>query len=389
MKKTLFIALMWLAQVASAQVVNLMRQRFHVSKTDFVDTIPLTIDRYNQILIPVTIGDSLHFFKLDTGSGFGTVYEGHRIQSVRRLGQVKSVDGAGHQTRVDVVQLPPFTIGSVEISDYVMTEAPASVLANAFGHDAVIGFALFAQGLSAKIDLQAQQLILTDRKRLFDAEPGLRMKYRLMHFAPHIDVSPQEGMHLDALFDTGSNALFSLSKRHLDQYGTQLQGAITDKAFGQIAIANHGLEQADEVAFMHFDSLRLADVRLFDVEARSHQGATSIGRSLLRHGSLVIKPSRRQMKFQPYGGGDAVRADEQLAAVYYVPEQQHAAVGLIRTSAALYKAGLRQADVILSVNDRVVDFVGYVNYPWVKNATYRLKVRGADGQERVVTFVRE
>lgn len=372
----------------SAQNVNMTKHRFRLSKKDFVDTIPITIDRLQQILIPVDIAGETRYFKLDTGAGFGTVYEGDHIKPQRVLGTVKSVDGAGVQKQVKAVVLPPFTIGSVQVSDYVMTEAPASVLSNHFGHDAVIGFALFGQGLSAKIDCANRQLILTDRKRFFDKEQGEVMKYRVFHFAPYLYVAPVPGVRLNTLFDTGCRDFFLLSKRDFDLSEPYYASSVSERVQGRVAIANHGVEPSDEVVFLQLKALRIGKLSLTDVATRTHQGASCIGREFLQYGSLIIKSPRKQFVFQPYTEGSCIAIGNEMADLYYVPQDNRPSVGLIRSTSPLYQAGLRQGDIILRIDSKAVDFRSYMTFPWVKDKRYILSVQDTTGVMREVEIVR-
>ena len=388
----LFIALTCVSIFGFARKFDLGKHRFRLSRTDFADTIQLVIDRQQQILIPVKIGDQTRLFKLDTGSGFGVIYENGAVSHQTVLGDVKSVDGAGQRTSVRTVTLPPFTIGSVEISDYAVTEAPSSVLSRSFRHDAVIGFALFSQGLAAKIDMATKQLIITDRKDFFDAEQGEAIKYENYHYAPYITISPAPGVKLKTLFDTGCSDLYLLDRKDYDKNKKKLAAVTTESTRGRIGIANNGVEREDEIIFLSLGEMQWSDLRFTQIEARTHQGVTSIGRALLRYGALIINPFNRKLIFQPYEQRETASDKNQIAVcnhlpdIYYIPKGHSVMVGLVRTSSPLYKAGLHRGDIILSVNGHTVDFHSFISYPWVKGHTYTFRVQDILGFQKEITI---
>ncbi|MCR5820478.1 MAG: hypothetical protein K6F94_05995 [Bacteroidaceae bacterium] len=311
MNRTLLLILLSFTFLCgNARKFELGKHRFKLSRTDFVDTIQIFTDHRQQILIPVNIEGKRRVFKLDTGSGFGMIYENGAIRHSSVLGSVKSVDGAGQSSSVRTVTIPPFTIGSLEISDYVMTEAKASVLSNSFRHDAVIGFALFNQGLAAKIDMAAKQLIITDRKHFFDSERGESVKYETYHYAPYLNISPHQGVKLKTLFDTGCNDIYLLNCKDYDKHRKKLAPVTSEILTGRIGIANDGVEVESEIAFLHLDDVMWQKLKLSDIEARTHQGATCFGRELLRYGSIIINPFRKILLFQPYPRQDDFPAFE-------------------------------------------------------------------------------
>ena len=382
------LAMLLACCTVAGQTVNMSRQRYRLSRSDFVDTIPIVVDRWQQVLIPVTIQGRQRYFKLDTGRGFGVLYAGGAIRPQRELGLVLSVDGSGLQTMVRVVKLPPFSIGSLQVSDYAMTEAPSSVLSHSFGHDGILGFAFFNQGLSAKIDFARRRLIVTDRRCFFDRELGHRVNYRVFHFAPYVWTSPVPGLRLNTLFDTGSSELFLLGHADYVSNAPALGQVVTEHTQGRSAIANHGVERHNDVAFLHIDRLLLGNTALTDVESRTYQGTTSLGRQLLQYGSLVIVPHRGQFIFQPYAPTDTIAVGNTQPDIFYVPQGPHASVGLIRSTSPWYQAGLRQADVILRIDGRDVDFRSYTNFHWVLGRRYILDVQDAEGAVRKVEITR-
>ena len=127
-----------------------------------------------------------------------------------------------------------------------------------------------------------------------------------------------------------------------------------------------------------------------DVRAMTTQGASRIGASILRYGTVTINGFRRKIFFQPYEGGDSVEVNNKTYTVAYVPGKDgRAMVGLLMKDSPEYRAGLRQGDTIVAIDGKAIaTFADFRRYPFVKEQIYRLTVRGMNGMERQVSFTR-
>ena len=95
------------------------------------------------------------------------------------------------------------------------------------------------------------------------------------------------------------------------------------------------------------------------------------------------------MTFQPYNGSDTCEVQNRQFNMAFVPVGGRAAVGLIRETCDEYEQGLRQGDVIESINgEEIADFQQFVNYRFVKGETYTLQVVGPEGVRKEIKSVR-
>ena len=172
---------------------------FTYSASNFCDTIPITWER-DQVYVPVTIMGKTYRFMLDTGASQTVVFAGSTLAMGELVGVLNSHDAVGHVDRVSVVRLPPMQIGHVTLFGGKATVQQRSVIQQSF--DGILGFDLVNGGLSMKIDVNRQQLIISDRPDAFrDEDGGIRLKYRLNYHVPSIDIIPFGRRRQRVLFD--------------------------------------------------------------------------------------------------------------------------------------------------------------------------------------------
>ncbi len=358
---------------------------FQYSLRHFVDTIPIEIEK-NQIFVWAEMNGERHRFNIDTGSSQGSMYQGAHIGSWTELGNVVSRDAAGYRDTVRVIQLPPFKLGQLEISNYVASVFPRQH--SRLKYDAILGFDLFNKGLCCKIDARQGYMIITDRRDFFDLEPGYGLRYQLKWFVPYLLVSPFK-RHVDqVLFDTGSRQLFTMNKQSFDEHAYKsknVESQVEGRAEGAFAIGQLGAERTDEVVFMNLDRLKWDEFAFKNVRAITTQGASRIGAQILNYGTVTINGFRRKITFQPYDGVDSVVVNNPLPHIAYVPRHGQPTVGLILEDCDEYRAGLRQGDTILAIDGKTVSSFGaFTDYPFVEGREYRLLVRTKEGREREV-----
>jgi hypothetical protein len=287
-------------------------------------------------------------------------------------------------------------------------------------YDAVIGFDLFNRGLCAKIDRQQSVLILSDNKKAFRNEEklGHTLRYKLKWFVPYLYVSPFVRHTDEALFDTGSTALYTMSRQSFDEHvaadlanlskqlGADIERQVEGRAEGHLSIGGFGIEEKDEVVFLHLDRLKWADFSFTDLHAITTQGASKIGSQILSYGSILINPFRKRITFLPnpstavplptgegQGGASdgtptSVRVANRQLGVAFVPQQGRAAVGLIWDQSQPYQAGMRQGDIILQIDQRLIlTFADFLRFRFVKGEPHTFRLLTADGTEKTVTCI--
>ena len=362
---------------------------FTFSQRNFADTIPIEVVD-NQIFVKATAGGRVYRFCLDTGSSQGTVYASSYISGLRALGSVVSRDAAGRSDTVSVVQLPAITIGKLTITGYVASLFPSTMLR---AYDGIIGFDFFNKGLCCKIDTRNRRMVIADRRDFFDGETGYALHYKLKWFVPYVMVSPFKRHYDEALFDTGSNVLYTMNKQSFDEHAYKsknVNSQVEARVKGKLTIGNIGAERGGEVAFLKLDRLKWDDFSFLDVSAVTTQGSSKIGAAMLRYGSVIINGFRRYIRFQPYEGGDSVKVSNKPLTTAYVPtDDGRASVGIVMPGSADYEAGLRQGDIIISIDGKAIaSFAAFQRFTLVKGMTHKMRVLTQEGKVKDVVITR-
>ena len=411
-----------------AQQLHRYNPNFGLSAENFCDTISIDVED-DLILMPVRIDNKVYRFCLDTGSSQGMVYANSNIPDLVPLGNIISRDANNHVDTVQVIQLPSFTLptnsSQLTVSGYVASLMPRHSISDKY--DAIIGFDLFNRGICAKIDKQRGLLILTDEKKLFRAEEkaGYTLRYKLKWFVPYLYVSPFVRHTDEALFDTGAPLFYTMSRESFDQHlasdlanlhknlGAGIERQVEGRAEGHLTLGGFGLEKKDEVVFLHLDRLKWGDFAFTDLHTITTQGASKIGAKLLDFGTVIINPFRKHITFQPYpnevpssgeegsgvvarpspsgeleGGSSSVRVGNKQFSVAFVPYKGQAVVGLIWEGSPPYKAGMRQGDVILQIDQRPINsFADFQRFGFIKGERHRFRLRDQQGVEKIVECI--
>ncbi|WP_315579082.1 site-2 protease family protein [Hoylesella oralis] len=383
MKQILLLLLVLLRSMPAEAQTYGYNTGFTLSPHAFCDTIPIEIID-DRIYLNTTINGRLQRLCIDTGSSQGTVYEGESTRSYRELGNIVSLDANERADTVRVVSLPPVTFGHITLTDYVASVMPRPAMKTKC--DAVIGFDLINKGVCMKLDLRRRMMILSTDKDAFRGEQGYELKYRLKWFVPYVYVSPFIRHTDEVLFDLGYRQLYTMNKQNFDKHvykSKQVNAQVEGFAYGNLSIGSYGPEHEDEVAFLNLDRLKWGNFAFTDVKAITTQGASRIGAQILKYGTITIDPFRKRIIFSPYNGNDTVTVANKQVSIAYVPQDDMPTVGLVRKESAEYKAGLRQGDRIIRINNEpVTSFEQFVAYPFVSGRRYKLHVITRNGMQR-------
>lgn len=360
---------------------------FNYSLHEFVDTIPIEIEK-DQLFTWVEMAGERYRFNIDTGSSQGVIYHDTRLKHLYELGNIVSRDAVGHTDTVRVVQIPAFKLGRLTVNNYI-----ASVLPRQHGrqkYDAILGFDLFNKGLCCKIDARNGYMVITDRRDFFDNEPGYNLRYKLKWFVPYLLISPFKRHTDEVLFDTGSRHLFTMSKQSFDRHAYKSKNVgsqVEAYAEGAFAIGQFGAERNDEVVFMNLDRLKWENFTFTHVRAITTQGASRVGAKILNYGTITINGFRRTISFQPHDNSDSVEVGNPLPHIAYVPRNNKPTIGLILENCNEYRAGLRQGDTILAINNKPIEsFEEFTDYSFVEGRAYHLTVKSKDGYTKSVAY---
>ena len=376
------------------------RADFHVSATNFVDSIDIEWER-GQVFVPVTIDGRRYRFLLDTGAGQSVVFSDSPLAGGPRMGNLISHDAAGHSDTVAVTLLPPVSLGTITLSGLKATVQPRTSAI-----DGILGFDLVNGGLTMTIDVPHRRLLLSDQrwplsKKEERALGIIGMKYYLDFHVPYIDIVPF-GKHTErVLFDTGSRQFFSMNKAHFDEAasceakrmakGHPQDFTVEGRSKGRHAIGHYGTEPMGEVAFLRLDSLRLGHLAFSRLHCITTQGGSHVGSPLLAYGSVTFDPHRRRLLFLPYMPTALPCAvdNRQLEIAFVADSMGRPQVGLVWEHGNPYAAGFRQGDIVEQIDNRpVASLAQFVGWQFIRGRAYLFTLRDTQGRRKQVKWVR-
>ncbi len=355
--------------------------RFTLSARNFVDSIPIEFED-NQIYVKaITRGGGTYRFCIDTGSSQGIVYADGHFPWVRKLGKITSHDANGTSHKIDVVEYPDFRIGHLTIHGYTGSLINSHV--NHSGYDAVLGFDLVNKGLAIKIDAEKGVMVVTDNTRFFDGECGFAVKYSHPRWVPVISVTPYSGCSDEVRFDTGSRRLYVMSAEscrkfsaRFPDFSTQIEGT----GMGSRAIGSFGVERTSAVSFLWLDELQWGGFSFCDYHTMTTQGTSRIGAEILRYGSVVMNPRRKEIIFQPRDSANMCMISNEQMDIAFIPVKGKPTVGMIWEGSQHYRNGFRQGDLIIGIDGQSINtFEQFLVYPFIKDHRHRFTIMGSDG----------
>ena len=364
---------------------------FAVSSSNFADSIDIEW-RQGRVFVPVVMGGQTYSFLLDTGAGQAVIYsDSPFFADCVGAGRIISHDATGAADTVDMVTLPPLTLGHTTLTGCQATVQHSSVA----GHqvDGILGFDIICGGLCAKIDVRGRRLILTDRKDFFDKEEGVSLRYRLNFHVPYIRVCPFGNYTETVLFDTGSRQFYSMNKQSFDRAekegGILLAQQVEGRSVGRHAIGQQGIEPDGEVVFLGLERLSLGRLAFTDVHAMTTQGGSHLGAALLEKCAVAFNPRRKRMLLQPYDSLTEVCVGNQQVEISFVPEQGMPVVGVVWERGIPYQQGFREGDTVVKIDGRPVQSMSQFNrWGFERGRRYTFTLRDRRGFMRDVEWVR-
>lgn len=389
MKKVSIFLILWMVSLSASAQMHHYQTNFTLSLKNFVDTIPIEYED-DQIYFPVLIQGHTYRFNLDTGSSQGLLYSDSSVPILKDLGNVISHDANQVADTVRVVQLAPLMIGKINLSGYVA--AIPKKRFSSHSYDGIIGFDLFNKGISAKIDTQKKIMILSDRKDYFKDEPGYPLKYQLKWFVPYIKVSPFMRHVDEALFDSGARLLYQINRESFYTHAyksKQVNRQVEGRANGNFTAATNSTERPEEVVFLNLDRFKWDTFSFKTVHTITTQGTSRVGAQIFNYGSIIIDPRTKKIIFQPYNRLDSVEVNNKQFGVAFIDVNNRPQIGLIWHQSEAYRAGMRQGDILLSINGRNLDdYASFVNYPFQSGQEYRFILLDARGFNKEITLTR-
>ncbi|MFT4979921.1 MAG: hypothetical protein ACI8S6_005833 [Myxococcota bacterium] len=290
--------------------------RYTVAPFDFVN---------NKIIVQVEIEGQPYRFLLDTGGGMEVSPRVQAALGLKPVGEA-TVTGVNRlSAERAIVALPPVTLG-----DLTLPSVPALVSdlydqppIRCYGLDGMLGRDTLT-GLVLQLDLQASQLTLTDNPERVDVSGAHVVPLVLRDdedAMPYVTVILDDITPVEACIDTGSGKLFSLQT---DAVETLLEDGTLSQAQVHTLRGNTSTDP-------------------------SGRSRTRIGAGLLVCGRVTLDTISQTFAFEPYETPLSI-TDPLPHGFEQRPRDGEMSVTAVQVDGPADRAGLRQGDILLSVN---------------------------------------
>ena len=363
-----------------------------LKSSDFVDTVKIEVQN-GKIILPVSINNNTYRFFLDTGAS-GFIYQNGRVPlTVSQSGKYNTKDINGEVGELQKSTPTDIVIDKIKIADYEFAYMNGTGL-DCFS-DGIIGFDLIKAGVNVKIDLEKKWVILTDRKDFFRHEPGEKIDYKLVNSRPYISYAIGHGIALKAMFDTGSAGFLGLERKQYEKILNSnnrdwLAQQVVWSDTGRSTYSVNGLSPERETIFLKLDSVNFDNLSFSDVNAEVRTGFSVIGTGILKYGSVIIDPFRKELCYEPYQKYKIIKVSEPGESVVLAFTQNKAVVELLDKKSALYLAGLRKGDVILEVNKiKITDIctLNRIKDQLLKGTPSNLRCQDSSGNIKIIDII--
>lgn len=383
---TLFLLLLILPLTTQGQKIGLGT----LQQQNFLEEIHFEWRR-DKIFVPVQIGDETYQFILDTG---GALSISEEIQDKFKFEQIAVAQVIGINKlskRVPYVRVSKVRLGNLEFKDYNATVSDyARYPYDCLQVDGIIGRD-FLKGLILKLDLEQRQMTLSDSPSLLPAPEleGIPLKIDRKTSLPYIKVDVQPFGKQWAVFDSGSDDLFSFKTKTIDKYREQakFEDHPVLTFFGVTALGSSGVIPKPMAAYTTFvESLTIGQTSLnkfyADISKRSR---SRLGTGLLRYGSVMIDYHAKRFYFIPTSNNQ--KATGMKGSIGFFPRytENGYIVSALQPHSRVEKEGLQLGDKILQLNE-----INLRNLEEVDHCKLYLNGYGwEDRKESRVTFLRD
>ena len=362
--------------------------------------VPVKLTENGHLLLQVQINDSKenHIFLFDTGASQGVIDKSVAKKMGLNVVSQQKVPGVGGVQTYDILSEQ-----ELNLSDYLFLSYDYMVSADLSRfhellddrYDGILGFTLLWEFIT-KIDYEKQELVLYEKINEvnlegyqvipFDFHNGIRI--------PQFDVSftttNGEKFKGRILLDTGAaqtlsvNTPFSKENRLLAKANKSLQSK--SQGLGTTTFSEEIAIKSIEVGGFTFDDL---PITLTDDKAgvNSYKGYLGIlGTDVIKRFDVVLDYQSKKLYLKPnkfYNDS----FEFPLSSIRLKKKNNQIIVDMLSDKSPAYKAGLRQGDIILSMNGASYDtLLAYKKLLKKEGNSMITKVKTKSGETKTYTF---
>ncbi|MGD9978241.1 MAG: retropepsin-like aspartic protease [Bacteroidales bacterium] len=270
---------------------------------NYFEVIPYESNN-DKIIVNVEIGGKVRRFLWDTGSSTIIGEDLFREFNPRAMHKQPVFDSFKNKDTMLVVSLNEIKLGSI-----VFNGIPASVVESSLDWfkclnvEGIIGSSMLRNSI-VQISSKNHTITITDNQKLLAPDKGSTSKLKLDRYShPFIQISINK-IPLDVLFDSGSNALLSLSNGLMSK---MIAGEkknpfeIVSTGYGTNAFGLFGAENSAEKYRLNLSLLQISGGKFVNaIVETSNSIQSSIGSELLNYGIVTLDYQNKKFCFEPF-----------------------------------------------------------------------------------------
>ena len=363
------------------------------ANTTIIDSGPVPFELIKgAIIVPVSIGDIVYRFVLDTG-GYFTIAETIKdAQNLAVTSEIEVSDISQLSRNFEKVAVPTLRIGNWEIKgeEAIVSNSYNTYPTRCFGNTGMIGRNLLKDVL-LQIDYATKTLRITNQANRLQLNPEARNKMKISKRGlPSVKLA-LDGKRQYIEFDSGSKDWFSFKTSDL----ADRQNSSTNEMAVYEGIFSFGFSGKDLTSEQRYSALinqlALGNVIFEDSHSDlSKRTAPRIGSGLLQYGTVTIDYRDGWFYYEGY----------EAAPITVTPLKRNFSVAKIdgrfiikwvKKGSDADAQGLQYGDHVLAINGSPLEDLGeecelYVDdYSFLNQSTLQLTTKDAAGTTRTLT----
>lgn len=322
-----------------------------IFQQQFCDTIPFEYVR-NKIIIEVKIGGEKKRFILDTGAISGISDKIQERMNNDVLDTTFFTDQSGIRKQLFVVSVKELTLGSLRFENIpsAVINIESTGFVSCLNYDGIIGSNLLANCI-VHIDSDRKHIILTDNinnLRLVNAHKSI-VTFDSQS-SPYVQLSLNNGVKFDALFDSGADDFISISNNVFKETINNNLSKVLNEGYGSGAVGVFGIEKATTKKRIVCKEVKFGNNQIINFIAEvSDKTQNTIGMELAEYGTITVDYLNKQFYFVANQQSQEYKHPKTLGFSFQ-PELNHYSIGTVWTNTKAAKVGLKSGYQILKVD---------------------------------------
>ena len=342
----LFTTVVSFAQKIDFKVGTIKQQKFN-------DTIPFEFVR-NKIIIVVKVKGVDKRFIFDTGSVLAISEELQSSINYSKIGSIEVGDVNGKSTDAKIVDVKELQIGKLIFQDIpsVVIDMKKTYPINCLNCDGIVGSNVFRNCI-VKINLTSKTIILTDNLENLGVQNAYQTAISLDKIGkPYVQINVGNDITFDALFDSGSDKLISISEKLYDKAIKKGSATLLNEGFGITSIGVNGIAGAEKKNRAVIKQIKFGDATINNaITIESEKSKNAFGIQLAEYGTITLDYINKVFYFAPLKQLQDYKYQKTLG-FKDVPEKDFYSVGIVWTNTQAEKIGLKKGFQILKINNQ-------------------------------------